>query len=288
VKQHSVVSRHDEGGGAIATHRSWRQGLIRNWDTIEWTAQGGSLESLRNLLAMHSLSVSLAMAALQTGSTTRIEGLIPPIADQVGTIYGRSTGNLDRKIEDARAALLSLQAGLQASPADSPRSPPMSPSRFQGSRTGSIRARTTAPRELDEVSPTDPHPGALSPSPGASPIERRRQSGEGLPASETISPQRSPRPADMERRASNIFSISSNESQSPRASASDMPYMLPRPAINSTGATSPDLDPEIIAESSALQPETMIEPDHAHALTPAEHKRFERALFTNAATLCSV
>jgi hypothetical protein len=65
-------------------------------------------------------------------------------------------------------------------------------------------------------------------------------------------------------------------------------YMLPLPAMNITETPQ---DPDRIqpaVDSSALEPEAMIDQEHSDALSPSEQAIFERSLVTNAATLCSV
>ena len=64
VTQYQEVRKPDEVGG-LATRRSWRQVLLKNYKTVMWTTEGGTIQSLRNMLAMHTQSISLTMQALQ-------------------------------------------------------------------------------------------------------------------------------------------------------------------------------------------------------------------------------
>lgn len=64
INQYQEIRRPDEAGG-LAPQRSWRQVIMRNWKTIMWTTEGGGVQSLRNMLAMHAQSISLTMHALQ-------------------------------------------------------------------------------------------------------------------------------------------------------------------------------------------------------------------------------
>ena len=64
VSQYQDIRRPDEAGG-LATQRMWRSMLLRNYKKIMWTTEGGDIQSLRNMLAMHTQSISLTTQALQ-------------------------------------------------------------------------------------------------------------------------------------------------------------------------------------------------------------------------------
>ena len=64
VNQYQEIRRPDETGG-LAVQRSWKHILLKNWKMIWWTTEGGSVQSLRNMLAMHTQSIMLTMQALQ-------------------------------------------------------------------------------------------------------------------------------------------------------------------------------------------------------------------------------
>ena len=64
VSQYQEIRRPDEAGG-LATQRAWRSMLLRNYKKIMWTTEGGDIQSLRNMLAMHTQSISLTLQALQ-------------------------------------------------------------------------------------------------------------------------------------------------------------------------------------------------------------------------------
>ena len=63
VDQYQEVRKPNEAGGAV--RRSWKSVLIKNYKTIIWTTEGGNIQSLRSILALHTQSLSLAMQALQ-------------------------------------------------------------------------------------------------------------------------------------------------------------------------------------------------------------------------------
>ena len=70
VNQYQEVRRPDEAGGAI--RRSWKSVLLKNYKTLMWTTEGGNIQSLRNMLALHTQSLSLAMQALQTYARAKL------------------------------------------------------------------------------------------------------------------------------------------------------------------------------------------------------------------------
>ena len=64
VNQYQEIKKADEADG-LATQRTWRSVLIRNYKKIMWTTEGGGITSLRNMLAMHTSTISLTTQALQ-------------------------------------------------------------------------------------------------------------------------------------------------------------------------------------------------------------------------------
>ena len=64
VNQYQEIRRHD-GVGGVVTEKRWKHLLIKNYKKIMWTTEGGGIQSLRDMLAMHTESVSLTVQALQ-------------------------------------------------------------------------------------------------------------------------------------------------------------------------------------------------------------------------------
>lgn len=80
VSQYQEIKRPD-GGINEATQRSWKRLLIRNYKTICWTGEGGTIQALRNMLHMHVNSISLTMQALHRS--------VPPVPLGVIGRWGR-------------------------------------------------------------------------------------------------------------------------------------------------------------------------------------------------------
>ncbi|KAL9119351.1 MAG: hypothetical protein Q9187_004100 [Circinaria calcarea] len=64
VDQYQEIRRSD-GSNGLASQRTWKSILIKNWKKIMWTTEGGGLQSLRSMLAIHISSIVLALQALQ-------------------------------------------------------------------------------------------------------------------------------------------------------------------------------------------------------------------------------
>ena len=78
VNSYQDIRRVDQPGGGRAVQRSWRSFFLRNYKTIIWTTEGGNIQSLRNMLAMHTQSITIAMEALQTFVILFLTTTLPP------------------------------------------------------------------------------------------------------------------------------------------------------------------------------------------------------------------
>ena len=57
--------RKPEGTASLAVQRAWKPIFIRNYKKIWWTAEGGNIHALKNMLEMHVNSIDLTLKALQ-------------------------------------------------------------------------------------------------------------------------------------------------------------------------------------------------------------------------------
>ncbi|MCJ1306878.1 hypothetical protein MMC25_000522 [Agyrium rufum] len=115
VERYQDVRRPSETGGLIV-QRSWKRILVQHYKTVWWTTEGGTIQSLRNMLLMHIQSISLTVLALQSRSLSRLERVIEPMGEHIDNIHDKLNGNLDVKIEEMHTVILSLQANLESSP----------------------------------------------------------------------------------------------------------------------------------------------------------------------------
>ena len=79
VGQYQEIRRPD-GESNMAAHRSWKRLLVRNYKTICWTCEGGTIQALRNMLHMHVNSISLTMQALHRFVQSYLFPLFPSVA----------------------------------------------------------------------------------------------------------------------------------------------------------------------------------------------------------------
>lgn len=64
MDQYQVIKKHRTSGG-FAIERSWSDLVIASYKTMMWTTEGGNIEALRNMLHMHTSTITLTMQALQ-------------------------------------------------------------------------------------------------------------------------------------------------------------------------------------------------------------------------------
>jgi hypothetical protein len=64
VDHSQVIKKHRTVGG-FAIERSWSDLVLAQYNSMMWTAEGGDLHSLQELLQMHTSSISLLTQALQ-------------------------------------------------------------------------------------------------------------------------------------------------------------------------------------------------------------------------------
>ena len=292
VGQYQEIRRPDEAGG-LATQKSWRSVLLKNYQKIMWTTEGGSIQSLRNMLAMHTQSISLTMQALQSRSLSRLEKVIEPVADQINDMHNRLNGDLDVKIDEIHHVMLSLQASIaQASPMlwpsgtestsyrSSPSaSPVLKPRRAptytsivdtkekdrQASNASSSSKSSQTPQKTPELSEDD---SSVQSPPGSSrtsrqPIPERRESTI-LPLDFQNGRYREP-PPDYERNR-RVSKYSDTSLYSPRTSTRPSDVDFAQKSEHEYSKTSPDpLSP------SMLPPPAMTRESSASYSRPESH-----------------
>jgi hypothetical protein len=64
LDQYQVIKKHRTAGG-FAIDRSWSDLVIAQYKTMLWTTEGGRIQDLRNMLQMHTSTITLTMQALQ-------------------------------------------------------------------------------------------------------------------------------------------------------------------------------------------------------------------------------
>ncbi|KAF2823861.1 hypothetical protein CC86DRAFT_408881 [Ophiobolus disseminans] len=160
VDHNQVIKKHRTVGG-FAIERSWSDLVLREYKSIIWTTEGGDLHGLRDLLHMHTSSISLLIQALQSKSHSCLERVVAPMASRVEGIHDKH-GNLDQQLEELHRILQDLLLSVPPTqtppvpaqnPARSPKteaanplSPPVSPSAISPRRHNTIVSLPQAPR----------------------------------------------------------------------------------------------------------------------------------------------
>lgn len=81
VERYQVIRRTKTSGG-FTVERSWSEVVLANYKTLQWTTEGGDITELRNMLQMHTSSISLTLQALQSRSLRRLEKTVVPMAGE--------------------------------------------------------------------------------------------------------------------------------------------------------------------------------------------------------------
>ncbi|GME46292.1 hypothetical protein GTA08_BOTSDO09162 [Neofusicoccum parvum] len=161
VEQYQVIRKHRTSGG-FSIERNWSDLVLSSYKKMLWTTEGGNIQELRNMLHMHTSTISLTMLALQSKSLARLEEIVHPMAEKVDEIHSAVTGDLSDKIQEVHAIVMAI-AG--ASPRLNPRdsrasdlplwdSPLMEP--MPESLRASYHSRSTiSPQRSPEIVPLD-------------------------------------------------------------------------------------------------------------------------------------
>lgn len=64
VDQYQVIKKHRTVGG-FAIERSWGDLILAKYRTVMWTAEGGTMRNLKDLLQMHASCILILVKALQ-------------------------------------------------------------------------------------------------------------------------------------------------------------------------------------------------------------------------------
>lgn len=70
IDQYQVIRKNRTSGG-YTVERSWSELVIQNYTSMMWTTEGGDIHDLRELLHIHTASISLTKNALQRYFTVR-------------------------------------------------------------------------------------------------------------------------------------------------------------------------------------------------------------------------
>lgn len=109
VERYTVIKRRPTNGGlGFSVDRQFSDVVIANYKTLQWTTEGGNISALRDMLQMHTNTISLTMQALQSRSLARLEKTVMPMAENVASIHNRVNGDLANKIDDLHRIIMTV------------------------------------------------------------------------------------------------------------------------------------------------------------------------------------
>ncbi|KAF1851082.1 uncharacterized protein K460DRAFT_302847 [Cucurbitaria berberidis CBS 394.84] len=184
IDQYQVIRKHRTIGG-FAIERSWSDLVLAEYKTVMWTTDGGNLQNLKDLLQLHTRSITLLTQALQSKSLSRLESVVAPMAERVDSMYHTSK-NLDQQLDevhrivqdltitspDTQVPPVPVQNPARSptaeepnpwSPTLAPRSPPGSPLRRQ-TTTISLPRAPRRPKSPQQPSSPGPSSSITTPS----------------------------------------------------------------------------------------------------------------------------
>ncbi|KAF2181890.1 hypothetical protein K469DRAFT_671176 [Zopfia rhizophila CBS 207.26] len=184
IDQYQVIKKQRTPGG-FAIDRSWSDLVLHSYKTMMWTTEGGNIQNLRNILQVHTSTITLVMQALQSKSLSRLRSIVTPMAEKIDSIHQR-TGSLSEQLEEVHRIVVDI-AG---------RTPPLPP-------------RLRAARDPDSRPPSSLH---LDTSHQATP------SSESFPAQEYFPPRSSSKPTATQSPEITTSEIPTSETSTKRVS----------------------------------------------------------------------
>ncbi|KAF2114864.1 hypothetical protein BDV96DRAFT_86702 [Lophiotrema nucula] len=323
MDQYQVIKKHRTAGG-FAIERSWSNLVLAEYQTMTWTADGGNIQSLRDILQMHKSTITLMMQALQSKSPAELESVVGPVARKIDHLHDNN-GTLVEHLDDIHSVVADIaRQTSQFSPTRDINSRPpssiqynMSPQTSPGPEA--FRARDyfpprqsskrsppppSSPSESVTVVPTSPTASVMSTSPSTTARKRISEFsvGPGSRYSNSYAGSdpgnSSGWPSPSPNRNSHLSRHSSKrESRLPRTpemrepdSRPDSTVLpaLPPPAMDIEHETGFEKAMSIskLSLHPPVQPE--IVKLHRSSTTASQKSMFEKQAFRNAAILCDV
>ncbi|KAF1837830.1 hypothetical protein BDW02DRAFT_636866 [Decorospora gaudefroyi] len=152
IDQYQVIKKHRTVGG-FAIERSWSDLVLAEYKTMMWTTEGGNLGNLRDLLQMHTSSMTVLTQALQRlvtpNSVSRLESVVTPMAERIDSMY-HLVGSMDEQLDEVHRMVQNLAITLPNTQA--PPIPTRNPTR---SPTAEI-SNLSSPKLASSSPPTSP------------------------------------------------------------------------------------------------------------------------------------
>ncbi|KAF2093913.1 hypothetical protein NA57DRAFT_47393 [Rhizodiscina lignyota] len=299
VTQYQDVKTFRTSGGATIKDKGWSEVVLRSYTTMMWTAEGGNIVDLRDMLHLHTSTVILTIQALQSKSLARLERTVNPMAARIDDIHNRHTGELSERMEELHRVILKI-AGNQ-----SPNIPPQR----DGAESiissmdldGSLKSRVPSVNDVPSQPPPRhpahnysnslrfPFPPQRSISDQQSPIDRQPIDHDlfSTPRDPAELPGSDPSDASSSQRLSTASSdVLGWDQPSIRQQPS---RSVPGPFDKLSGTTDRRSDPTTRgSEYDSMSYDEEKEMNEKGIATRIQQEDFERSAFRNSAVLCDV
>ncbi|KAF2419008.1 hypothetical protein EJ08DRAFT_574105, partial [Tothia fuscella] len=87
--------------------RKWTDLVIKKYDALMWTTDGGSIRDLKDMLHMHTSTTSLVRQALESKSSERVEWVVSPIVEQIHSAHDKDR-DMSERVKDIERTVESL------------------------------------------------------------------------------------------------------------------------------------------------------------------------------------
>lgn len=105
------MTRKRETGTGWGVERVWSDVVIAGYRQIKWTAEGGSIFDLRDLLHLQAESIRVALQAVQSRSPSVSATTMAPVAAGMSSVHERgSQGDFTPRMDDLHRMITSLRA----------------------------------------------------------------------------------------------------------------------------------------------------------------------------------
>ncbi|KAF2736975.1 hypothetical protein EJ04DRAFT_510694 [Polyplosphaeria fusca] len=106
MDQYQVIKKHRTPGG-FAIERSWSHLVLAQYQSMTWTAEEGTIRDLRDMLRMHTSTLTLTMQAIQSKSMSRLDDVVTPMAATVERVHDKSA-RLSEQLEEMHRIVIDI------------------------------------------------------------------------------------------------------------------------------------------------------------------------------------
>jgi hypothetical protein len=88
VERYQVIRKKETSSGFVV-ERNWSEVVIAGYKTFKWTAAGGDMDELRNLLHLHTRTITMTTEVLRSRSLARLDHMVIPMAESMSNVHAR-------------------------------------------------------------------------------------------------------------------------------------------------------------------------------------------------------